>query len=528
VVMFSNKGAVDSAGVDQVARDKAAIVAQEITLGVGTPDTRLGTLQATIGTGNAVLMTDDAQRSGALVLPGGTSLKASRRKKYTNTSGSTTPGDVSVTGSNVEIENVEVIGNVTTQSVFFSKDISNVRFNKVKLAALGHGIHIANPGITGATFENMEINARKYGLLVGAIARNSKGFRILNNDIYADRDDAIELNSPTTPIGEEYDGLREVFIMGNRLASTSETETVINSGFALGIANAREVIAIGNMSLKSRQEALHIEDDQENVVIVGNIFKGCVKGGARLLHNGGAGLPRMPIVTNNFFVKKAGAEKTEDGIRRVYDETGAILANVSNNYVKGFDKGIVADGGSTPMYVEGCVVEDCNVAVKAGASVKVVGTVMAINTPNLAEGASSAIIDAVISDITPTSILKYTGVAGSTGATLKKFAAKTAATPVAGNTAKAIDLFPLPTAMQGRLTIRGGSGADNVMVVADVTYSGGVVTNTNLLVHRQGTRFQNTAIEFVINSGQLAMKLTSTATLTLNFRYDFEGTYYQA
>ncbi|MBW7474054.1 right-handed parallel beta-helix repeat-containing protein [Paenibacillus oenotherae] len=436
---------------------------------------------------------------------------------------------ISKTGPASKIEENLLIDGTGNSITFTTGKAPNFRSKLANenLVSPTNAVHINTPNIEDVELSGNDIQANTYGILINSAAKNGRTFRILNNNVYSKKSDAIEINVPSSSVGESYDGVREVFIMGNRLTADEDPDDPINAGFGIGIANAREVLAIGNIVNKSRQEGLHIEDDQENTIVVGNVFRGNLKGGAKILHNGGSGTPRMPIVNSNFFIKE-GTEKTNTGIWRIYDPTGVIPANIANNYIKGFALGINADGGSVPIYAEGCVVEDCTLAVRAGSGVRVIGTVVSINTPNLAQGASGAIIDSIVSDIAPTTILTYTGTAGSTGATIKKFGAKTLATPITANTATNVDLFPLPTAMYGRVTVRGGAADNNLLAVADVSWNGTALTANLLMTKIGGVKITN--VNLVVNTAtnNLAVSILSTLAITANLRFDFEGTYYQA
>jgi hypothetical protein len=489
----------------------------------GIPSTRYANVQLALDSGLPVQVVTDESRTAKVTLAASTVMRALRRRKITNTNAAVTPSDISVTGSDVTVENIEVAGAHTDQAVYASAGVERLSLRRFKLTSPGSGVVTNVANLNDITISDSDITAEKYGVLINSGTKTSKGFRIVNSKISANRYDAVSFNNPTAQVGDAYDGPREVFVIGNKL-SAQNTGTAINSGFSVGIANTREVVIIGNISDISRQEAVHIEDGQENTIVTGNIFRGCVTNGMKLLHNSDGEEPRPPIVTNNFFIKNDVSLKTDVGIWRVFDVTGSVPANFSNNYIKGFDIGFTLDGGNSPANVEGSIVDGCNTALKVGAGVRVLGTLYARNTPALVTAASGAIIERVVSETAMSSVLAYTGTANATGATVEKFSSISPSTAIPASTTTNVDLFPLPTRMYGRLTARGGSGTANVILTSEVTWDGTTLTSTDKLNRKAGAL---TIASFVQNGSNLALSIRSTSALTMTFRFDFDGMYYQ-
>jgi hypothetical protein len=389
-------------------------------------------------------------------------INGKKGSKITNTN-TTASGDLKINSDDVSLENFELNGMSTVQGLY-TASVKRFKIRRSKITSAKHGIHINAANVEDVEITNSEINADSYGILTNSNAKNSKNLNIAFNKVYSRISDAIELNNPTTATGLTSDSFKQVKVIGNTLTA-DEYGSGTTAGFAVGIANTRDVVVLGNIADKSRREGLHIEDDQENVIAVANVFNGNLADGCRILPMAGA---KPPTVSNNHFIKKD-LTKTDSGIWRVFDVNGSLEVNLPNNYIRGFDTGLWLDGKGYAN-INGCTVEDCNIGVKTGDNAIINGTIFTINTPTLVQGKSGAIVDKVISKTAPTTILQYIGTAGQEGVTLKGFNAKTTYTSTAG-VANTIDLFPLPSLMTGKIKIV-RNGADKIFYVADVSWDG--------------------------------------------------------
>jgi hypothetical protein len=501
---------VDSRGGFPVLRDRL----DDISSSVAQKATDINTLS------DYLLPSTDTMRAATLEFNEPKNVKGDKKKKITNTNASAT-GDVRVNSSNLEINGLNTEG-VSAQSIFFTgSTLDNIQIKNSKIKTSGHGVQINTPNVKNVTLENLDINADGFGILTNGGATNAKNLNILNNNIYSKSADAIELNNPTNIDTDSY---KQVKVIGNTLIA-DEYGTSVNSGFAIGIANTRDVLVIGNMVEKSRQEALHIEDDQENVVVIGNIFNGCMENGAHILKGGfsASGKGQPVIVTQNVFVKKDLA-KTDVGIYRVWDVGGVLESNLADNFIRGFDTGIWADGNAL-VNVNGTIAKDCNIALKAGARAKVNGTLFSVNCPTLVSAKEGSVIEKVVSDIVPTKIMDYSGATGKTGATLKGFTAKTDPMATTAGGTSILNIFSIPSMMKGSLTITGeDAGGNRIFASCDILFDGTNITTANLIKKSAG--IFGSGITFTNNNGKLALNVFTGGATSISLNYDFTGTYY--
>lgn len=279
--------------------------------------------------------------------------------------------------------------------------------------------------------EGITINAGNYGYLLNNNAKGSN-LDLIHSNIKANAD-AIEIN---TTAGNFY-GIK---IIGNLLNALGDS-TDPNAGFAVGIAKGKDIIVLGNYVEHSRNEALHIEDSQERIVVTSNIFDNCHLDGARILNNTGA----KPVIVSNNHFKKENSTHTNNGIWRVSDQRGDLADNVLiGNVIEGFDTGLRIDGSSSNN-VDGTTVIDCNTAISAGVS-QVHGIITAKNCPTLVSGGQYAKVDRIISETTPTTILQSTD---TKGISLGGFRFPIPSATSVANGYTNIPLFNLPTYFKG-------------------------------------------------------------------------------
>lgn len=426
-------------------------------------------------------------------------------------------GDVKINSNDVTLRELDITGKSIIQGIYMSA-VERIKLIKNKITSAKHGIHINSSNIKDVDIINNDINATNFGVLTNQNAKNGKNLNILFNKIYSSTADAVELNNPTEKTGLDSDSFKQVKIIGNTLTS-DVNGTGPTAGFAIGIANTRDVVVIGNITEVSRNEALHIEDDQENIIVIGNVFNGCVNDGSRIIPMAGA---KMPIVSSNNFIKK-GLTKTGVGIWRVYDSNGSLEVNVSNNYVRGFDVGLWMDGKSWAN-VEGTVVEDCNVALKTGKSSRILGNLISVNSPILIQASSGSIIEEITSLIYPDKIIDYIGSTGDVGATLHKLKATSGIVSIAAGETNIIDLFPLGNIVRGSLyvAIDGGS---KLMFECGVSWDGENLIVSDMIQRSSGV-FGST-INVINNNGRLSFTVYCSSYQSAIFKYSFSGIYYK-
>lgn len=470
-----------------------------------------------IGTGKEIIIPEGTfVINNEIIISHPVIVRGQKGNKIVNTNQNAN-GDVKINSNDVTIESINLSGGSNIQGIYM-KSIKGLKIQHNKISTKKNGLHIDSSTVEDIDIFHNDISSQGFGILTNHNSRNGKNLNIAFNKIYSATADAIELNNPTSLSESESDSFKQVKIIGNTLVADT-IGSGPTAGFAIGIANTRDVVVIGNITEISRREALHIEDNQENVIVMGNVFNGCFGDGSRILPMTGA---RLPMVTNNFFIKHE-MTKTGIGLWRVYDKNGCLDVNVSNNYFKGFNIGLWLDGSSFAQ-VEGTVIEDCNVAIKTGVSTKIVGTVISKNTPILIQGSSGSVIDGIVSLSKPTKVIEFIGATGQTGTTLKSLRAVTetiTSNPTASNI---IELFPVGDLMKGRLQVT-NDGSNNLMFDCDLLWDGIDLKITNMIQKTSGI-FGST-IKILISNNHVAFSVYTASSQSFIFSYTFEGTYYK-
>ena len=229
-----------------------------------------------------------------------------------------------------------------------------------------------------------KIVADGYGILVNSTTPgNLTGDKItiIGNDIYSKYRDPLEFNNPELAPFSKY------LVLGNFLKTGEPYENSdINSGFALGIAAANDVLVTGNIAEYSRQESLHIEDSVNGIVVSGNLFLNSEKIGYKLLPPFlSKPFSSVSLVTNNLFKMDESKKTVENdtyGIFGAYTANGMANLLAPNNVVQGFDIGINATGGYNIL--DNTVVENCDIALQLDVSLTpTIGTLVSKNCPVL-------------------------------------------------------------------------------------------------------------------------------------------------
>lgn len=366
-----------------------------------------------------------------------------------------------------------------------------------------------NEALNDVKIDNVVVDATGYGILLNT-SFNGSNVLIRNSLIESDQD-AIELNSPS-------ETLDRVIITENVLDATGSGGTT-TAGFALGLAAAKDVVFANNIVKHSRNEAIHIEDDQENVIVSNNVINNCEKDATRFLNRANA----KPVIFLGNQVKKDPAiGRTVNGIRRINDGNGAmdnlvLLANV----VQGFNKGFNLDGGKIAN-IEGASIEDCNIAISGGGSSYSRGTAMAKDCDLVIEARNNSRFGKVLCDAKPTTLIDNVETSVLVGAVLEGFYYPTGsfATVVGSNS---IEVCDLPTRLKGELTVSFGNGTNKIFHTATVTYDGTTFTESAQISRNAGSF--NTPV-FTTSAGKIIMTFNATGVFTIGPRANFDGTYY--
>lgn len=447
-------------------------------------------------------------------------IKGNKGSKITQ-SNQNASGDLVISSSNVTLDGVDFEGSSTSQGIYFASNVKNFELKNSTVKTPSQAIHINNPNTENIDIVGNDIVADSYGVLTNYSALHSKNINILFNNIYSKYSDAIELNNPNS---DNTISWQQAKIIGNTITA-DEYGSGPQAGFAIGIANTRDVVIVGNIVAKSRLEALHIEDGQENIVATGNVFNGCLDDGARIQAAGSDQTKKgKPVIISNNHFMKHNLTKTGSGIWRINNSFGVTDLILTSNYIRGFNKGITLDG-SALANVEGCYIEDCNTAISLGGGSRTVGTVTTANCDTLVWGAPGSMFDKVISKTPVTHILRYTD-SDRVGATLKAFSAPTTSIKSSGSGMNKVDLFKLPTRMSGKLIVTKNELSINfIRLSCNVLWDGTTLTVSNAFSNVNGAISE---VSIVKNGDSLAISFWTGSTWDFSFNYDFEGEFYQA
>ncbi|WP_332237065.1 right-handed parallel beta-helix repeat-containing protein [Sporolactobacillus sp. KGMB 08714] len=390
---------------------------------------------------------------------------------------------------------------------------ANVQFNaanmeRIEIDTPFHGYY-TDGSRSDLKIKDTKITADGYGILLNNNAQGSN-FEIINNRIDAGAD-AIEIN---TTAGN-FSGIK---IIGNSIAALGDS-TDAAAGFAVGIAKGKDIVVSANIIEQARNEAVHIEDAQERVIVSDNVIKDCSRDGVRLLNRADA----KPIILTNNHIKKRAGDRSGTGIYAVYDPNGTLTgSNLTGNVIEGFNIGLDL-GADAVHHIGGSTILDCNTAVSLWTG-RTSGTIFSGNCPVLAQGGPGSRFGKIISLTEPAAILQYTGTQGYQGTTLEGFSFKKAAVTTSDNGYTDYTLFPLPTAFDGKLLLKYADNFDRIYYTADVTYSNGSLT-----INRQWSA--NNGVTAAPNlktiNNNLAVNFYSAASRQVGFDIDFEGVFYQ-
>ena len=480
-----------------------------ITTGMAE-NTAKDTLNSAIVSNDILLPNKPISVNGILEVNTSRKIIGNKRHKITNINNALT-GDFKINGSDVEIVGLNIDGQMAQSLYTAGTLMERISILNSILKTTGIGFQINTANNKNILIQDSEITTDSYPILLNTNADGGEFLKVLFNKLYSKNADALAFNNPsTTPF-------RGVIAIGNNLTA-DEFGTHAYSGFGVSIAKTRDVIVLANISKKSRQEGLHIEDDQENVTALANVFRECMKDGARILNKANA---KPVIVSGNHFVKKDLA-KTDNGIYRVNDANGSLDSILTENVVRGFDVGFYIDG-SAYANVTGSVAEDCNYALRSGSNGRIAGTLYANRCTTLIKAGNGVTVDKIVSKTKPTNIIEFVGVASGVGATLKGLEVIETVT-TASATTQLVDLFKLPSLLNGKIIVKGNVGtSDKIMAMADVLFDGTTLTVNNLMTKKSGV-FDT--ITLVNNNGQLAVRFYSGSVKTMVLNHQFDGLYY--
>ena len=387
--------------------------------------------------------------------------------------------------------------------------LQGFQFENAEINTPYHGYYKNSTG-SDVKIKDSVIDADNYGILLNASA-SGKNMDILYNKI----------NSPNDPIEINTTGglFSQIKIIGNTL-NAEGTSGSSSSGFAVGIAKGKDILVCNNIIEHSRQEAIHIEDAQERIIVTNNIAKDCYEDGLRLINNAS----NKPIIcSNNWFVKDSSNPSADSGIYVVFDVNGSRNLNViTGNIIDGFANGLRLDGVGGTSNVSDNVILNCTTAIN-NVFGSFYGENICSNCDTLVKGNSGSITGKIISETTPTTILDYIGTSGRLGATLLGFRYPygSFSSSAAGINTK--DLFDLPTRFKGKFSFTFSGNTNYFRFVVDASYDGTNLTTGEFFVNLSGVV---SSISLTLNSTKLALRFYTASSITVNFDVNFDGEFY--
>lgn len=341
------------------------------------------------------------------------------------------------------------------------------------------------------------------------------GLLLLGCDISSGQADAVAINHPTSTGANS--------IVSSSFLTAVNAGSSPSSGFAYSIAAELGHILIGCHIKESRQEAIHIEDNQERgiaVAVTGNNLKG---DGVRLL------IPSTgaydPMIGNTLHLKHTGTKTNYTGLDIITDLSGAYKQTsfLGCSY-NGFGTGINV-GEVTHAFNEGSLIQNSDTGIFVAKKGRALGVVSADTCTTLATGQGGAIIDGVVSYTTPTNILTRNG-SGEVGVILKRWRIPKTFTHT-GSGSEDITLLAVPTRFKGNITIviPGGSG---LMLSADYLW------DNSSLSQISGTEIKNvfgattSPVLSVSGSNLVLTFLNSSNAQTQTMFIEFDGIWYKA
>ncbi|WP_368244034.1 BppU family phage baseplate upper protein [Clostridium tertium] len=303
-------------------------------------------------------------------------------KVYSNKKLPPTEINATSVNGNTEIENINL---TTNNTVLFNTNGSDIKLKDNILKSGNMSININVPNKENITIANNDIEGGNYPLLLNEQAKNNSNINILFNNIYSKNGgDSIEINSPSA----NDDSVRNVKIIGNTLYSTEQSEVTHNKGFGIGLAQARDVVVIGNVSEQSPQEGLHIEDGCENVSVIGNVYNNCITDGCWItsdFYNNENNIKKKPyLILGNHFKQKNNT-KIGVGIKYVADSSTSYATDdmFIGNRIEGFNYGVELSTSQQNIVLDNTIINNCNVGIKVSGKIK--GLIYMNDTPKLIE-----------------------------------------------------------------------------------------------------------------------------------------------
>lgn len=379
------------------------------------------------------------------------------------------------------------------------------------------GININTSGIRNWNIHDDKITTIGYGILSNSSADIS-GMIITNNFISSEQADSIALNDP------EHLGQGGMSIVGN-IIETGDSGTNSSSGFSFSAAATYGAAIIGNVSLSSRNEAFHFEDNQHTNVLVGNIGLNCNTHGIAMGQFSGENGESLLVVENSL---RARTGSVSYGIYSVWDNNGSIsgmsfLGNKTYGFLYGLSNGV------EDALVDGNIFSNClGAALYVDGGGGVHGTNFSSNNLTLAKTLKSSLIGKIVSDIQPNILLDTSAHAiNSMGSILRGFSYPLLDITIQADILTQVPLFVLPKRIRGNIIIRTFTNDGFVFLACDILYDESNVYVSNQISDNTLNVIIDFPSPFIASGGNCCLQIISVGEQrTGTIKIDFDGLFY--
>lgn len=346
---------------------------------------------------------------------------------------------------------------------------------------------------------------------------NDSRWTVTNSRFYDNATSHLSINSPL--------GSHDGFIISNNIFNTV-TKNVAGDHHLIGLASVKNCVISSNMFKGlTPGDCIHIEENSDFVTVQGNVIEiGELNNtttwgdGIRVLDNNISGTRHIPsnisIVGNT--VRRTGT-RGGTGIAFQWDgpDINAEFVTCANNVVDGFDVGILVDGVSDTIRINGNVVRSCNQGIYMPGS----------GNPQIAYNSLISCVIGLFGQglVGPNHfITTTTEVQSSPAGTLSVTGwnvQRKALTLINGNTT--VQIMRAGPQLQGRMKLTIGSSANIATIFIAVTYDGTTVTATPIFT------YQPASIQYVsmsVVSGRLNITVFCNGGLSgAVLRAEFDG-----
>lgn len=384
--------------------------------------------------------------------------------------------DITIEGDNTTLNFQNLAENVSFRNG------SKNKFKNIKVINnQGIALNLNSPDIKDVLIEGNDLDSQGYGILINYNTDGNENIIINKNKVVATAD-AIEINTTSTNDNKA----KNIIITDNILSVPRGSGTT--AGFGVGIATGKNINVSNNIITNCRNEAVHIEDGSESIIVTNNNLVEC-NGSGVILYNTDTKGNATHIITNNYI--KANPNSVVAGIVLQYASFGYLKdINLSNNIIDGFAVGLNSNNGNTFINANNLKIANCGVAL-SGQFKNITGNLQLYNTPQVYVCNANTIIN--IDHISSFNQLADNFIVNnsSTGIViLRRLSSVARFTNDVVNNYHQIRLFKLPKELDTDISViinSNQNSADSIKTTAHITLSEGAITTTNRFVKASGS-----------------------------------------